>query len=411
MQYLSALGPGVVTGAADDDPSGIATYSIAGAQLGTAMLWTALLTWPLMAVVQITCARVGMVTGEGLTRALRKKFPQSLLIVAALSLFAANTINIGADLGGMVDAAVDMTGGSRILFGLVFAAGLVLGTVLFSYVHFAAVLKWLVISLFAYVLTAFITKPDWSSVWHDLFIPSWPKGASGWSTLVAILGTTISPYLFFWQSSAEVEEKKCRGHASVQSRVGATRRELTDRWMDVGTGTFFSNLVMFFVILTCATTLHRHGITQIESSSQAAQALTPLVGKYATIFYTLGILGTGALAIPTLAGSTAYVFAETFGWHQGLNERYSKATKFYALVIASIAGGLAIAYSPINPLKALFWTAVINGLLSPVLLVGLFVVARDHVLMHGQPSSRISLGIVALTAVVMAGAAIGMFVF
>lgn len=410
-RILRIVGPGVITGAADDDPSGIVTYSIAGAQLGTAMLWTALLTWPLMAVVQLTCARVGMVTGAGLTRALKRKLPRSVIIACGAALLAANAINIGADLAGMADAAVALVGGSRLAFSAGFGVAIAATAVLCPYRRFAAVLKWLVISLAAYVVTAFITRPDWSHVWHDLLIPRWPEGHAGWSTLVALLGTTISPYLFFWQSSQEVEEEKSLGRGSIPQRAGATPRELTDRTLDVAAGTFFSNLVMFFVILTCATTLHRHGATHIETARDAAAALRPLAGEFATALYTFGIIGVGLLAIPTLAGSSAYVFAETFNWRQGLDETATRAPKFYLLVIGSVAAGIAFTLLGFNPVRALFWTAIVNGVLAPVVLLGLLLVARDPTLMHGQPASRLTGGVVALAMVLMAAAAVGMVVF
>jgi NRAMP (natural resistance-associated macrophage protein)-like metal ion transporter len=272
MRLLAGLGPGVITGAADDDPSGIATYSIAGAQLGTSLLWTALLTWPLMAVVQMMCARIGMVTGRGLAGALRTKFPKWTLGIAAVLLLAANSINVGADLAGMADAAEMLTGLSSHFFVLLFGAAIGLATVFLPYHRIANTLKWLALSLFAYVLTAFAVGIDWSSVLKDALTPSVPKGPEGWAMLVAILGTTISPYLFFWQASQEVEEEKFMGRQMLASRLGATRKELVTRKIDVGVGTFFSNLIMFFIILTTAVTLHRHGVTQIETSRQAAEA-------------------------------------------------------------------------------------------------------------------------------------------
>src|SRR5262249_26077998 len=275
-RFFTALGPGVVTGAADDDPSGIATYSIAGAQLGTSLLWTAMLTWPLMAAVQMMCARIGMVTGEGLAGALRKKFPRWALIVAALALLAANTINIAADLAGMADAAEMLTGWNSHLFVFVFGVGIAAAIIRFRYYQIAAILKWLALFLFAYVITAFYVGPDWNTLWRDAFLPSIPRGTQGWSTLVAILGTTISPYLFFWQSSQEVEEEKAMGRRMLRQRIGATSREIADRRLDVGPGTLFSNIVMFFIILTTALTLHRHGLTRLETSREVAEALRPL---------------------------------------------------------------------------------------------------------------------------------------
>jgi Mn2+/Fe2+ NRAMP family transporter len=394
-RFFSALGPGVITGAADDDPSGIATYSIVGAQLGSSLLWTALITWPLMASVQFMCARIGMVTGMGLGDALRRKGPRSLLLIGAIALLVANSINVGADLIGMADAAEMLSGISSHIY----------------YHRIAGIMKWLALVLFAYVITAFIVGPDWRSVLHDTFIPSLPSGHDQWQSLVAILGTTISPYLFFWQASQEVEEEKSMGRRMLADRLGATRRELGLRGLDVGVGTFFSNMVMYFIILTTALTLHRHGITNIETSRQAAEALRPLAGVFASTLYTVGIIGVGILAIPTLTGSAAYAFAETFSWQEGLDEPFRGAIPFYAVVVISTCFGIALDVFHINPLKALFYTAVINGVLAPFLLVGILVAASDRKLMQGQASSLFSRILVGITIVVMFSAAAAMFVF
>ena len=406
-----ALGPGVISGAADDDPSGIATYSIAGAQFGTALLWTALVTWPLMAAVQNMCARIGMVTGRGLMSALRRKIPRPLLIIAAITLFAANTINVGADLAGMADAAQLLTTLSSRVWVVVFGLLIGVATIRLRYVALAGALKWLALVLFAYVIDALIVGPDWRAVFHDTVVPSWPRGGEMWGMLVAILGTTISPYLFFWQASQEVEEEKSKGRRRLADRVGATTKEIRVRSLDVGAGTLFSNLVMYFIILATAITLHRHGVTHPQSSRDVAEALTPLAGRFASLLYTVGLLGTGALAIPTLAGSAAYAFAEIFGWRQGIDEIYPRARAFYSAFVVSIVLGVALDFSGINPIKALYWTAVLNGLLAPFLLVGVLIVASDAKLMRGQPTSRLGRAVVLTTTVAMFGAAIGMFVF
>ena len=411
VRFFANLGPGLVTGAADDDPSGIATYSTAGALLGTGQLWTALITWPLMASVQMMCARIGMVTGAGLAGALRKKFPKPLIVIAASALLVANTINIGADLSGMADAAEMLSGINSHYFVILFGLAIAVATVQFRYHQIANVLKWLALTLFAYVITGFVVGPDWSQVAHDTFVPSVPKGHEGWAMLVAILGTTISPYLFFWQSSQEVEEEKAIGRRMLAWRQGATRREIGVRKMDVGIGTFFSNLVMYFIILSTALTLHAHGTTNIETTKQAAEALLPLAGKFAYLLFTVGIIGVGFLAIPTLAGSAAYAFAETFGWRQGLDSRFTAARAFYGVVILSTLMGVALDFSGINPVKALYWTAIINGLLAPFLMVGVWLVASDRKIMQDQPSSRLALVSVGLTTLLMFAAAIGMFVF
>jgi NRAMP (natural resistance-associated macrophage protein)-like metal ion transporter len=407
---LKSLGPGIITGAADDDPSGIATYSVAGAQLGTKLLWTALVTWPLMAAVQMMCARIGKVTGQGLAANFKQRFPKWILLVFVIALLGANTINIGADLAGMADAAAMLSGINSHWFVIAFALLISWATVRLQYKQIANVLKWLVLVLFAYPITAFVVGADWGQVLRDTFVPSIPHNKNEWATLVAILGTTISPYLFFWQASEEVEEEKSAGQSTLALRRGASAEELGLRNIDVGVGAFFSNMVMFFIILATAVTLNRHGITQIETSRQAAEALRPFAGKFATTLFTLGIVGVGFLAIPTLAGSTAYAFAESLGWRQGLNKNLRQARWFYALILVSTGVGVALDFIGINPVKALYWTAVINGLLAPFLLVAILVVAADRKLMQGQPSSRLGWVVVAITTAAMFIAGVAMFV-
>ncbi len=409
-RFFGALGPGLITGAADDDPSGIATYSITGAQLGTSLVWTAFFTWPLMAAVQMMCARIGMVTGYGIARALKQKFPRSLVFTASLALLAANIINIGADLSGMADASEMITKINSHYWVIVFGVAISAATVWLRYAQIANTLKWLALFLFSYVITAIIVRPNWFAVLHDTFIISVPRTREAWSTVVAILGTTISPYLFFWQASQEVEEEKNLGRLTTISRRGATDLEIFTRRLDVGVGTFFSNIVMFFIIVTTAFTLHAHGITQIETSRQAAEALKPLAGKACFLLYTLGVIGVGLLAIPTLSGSAAYALAETFGWKQGLDEKLEKAHAFYAVVLLSMAVGIAFDFAHVNPVQALYWTAVINGLLAPFLLVGIWIVSGDRSIMHNQPSSPLTRIVVAITALFMFGAGAAMFV-
>ncbi|MBV8938834.1 MAG: divalent metal cation transporter, partial [Alphaproteobacteria bacterium] len=402
-RFFSALGPGVITGAADDDPSGIATYSIAGAQLGTSLLWMAFITWPLMGAVQMMCARIGMVTGVGLAGALRQKFPKAVLVIISVALLLANIINIGADLAGMADAAQILTGGNFHLFVVLFAVGISYATVYLRYYQIARILKWLALALAAYIITAFLVHPQWGKVLRDSFIPTMPKGKEGWETFVAIFGTTISPYLFFWQASQEVEEEKAMGRRLLVRRENATQREIVDRMIDVGTGTFFSNLVMFFIILTTALTLHAHGVTHIETSKEAAQALGPLAGEWAMMLYTIGIIGVGLLAIPTLSGSAAYAFAETFQWGHGLDQHFKQALEFYAVILLSTLCGVVMNFLHVNAIQALFWSAVINGALAPFLMLGIFLVARDNRIMKGQPSSRLNQVVVVVTILVMFG--------
>jgi Mn2+/Fe2+ NRAMP family transporter len=409
--FWRALGPGVITGAADDDPSGIATYSIAGAEFGTTLLWLAPLTWPMMAAVQSMCARIGMVTGGGLMAGLRIKFPRSVLAVACFALLVANTINIGADLSEMADVADMLTGVDSHVWVVLFGVVIAWSTVRLRYAVIANTLKWLALVLFAYVITAVKVGPHWGAVLRDTVIPTMPHGSRAWGMVVAILGTTISPYLFFWQASQEVEEEKALGRHSLVARRGATPEDIGRRKLDVGAGTFFSNLAMYFIILTTALTLHVHGITQPTSNREVAEALKPLAGNFAALLYTLGILGTGVLAIPTLAGSAAYALSELFGWREGIDERFRGAPTFYWVIILAVAAGVLFDFIGLKPLKLLYTTAVINGVLAPFLLTGILLAASDKTLMQGQPSSRLGRATVGVTTLVMFAATIGMFVF
>jgi NRAMP (natural resistance-associated macrophage protein)-like metal ion transporter len=407
---MAALGPGVITGAADDDPSGIATYSITGAQFGTTFLWTAPVLWPLMAAVQMMCARIGLVTGQGLAGVLRQKYPRWVLATAAGALFIANTINVGADLGGMADAAHLLTGVPSFVWVLACGIGITIATIRVRYAAIANTLKWLALILAVYVVAAIDVHPDWGAVLRATVVPNLPHNRDAWATLVAILGTTISPYLFFWQASQEVEEEKAAGQFTIRARQGATATQIGDRKIDIGLGTLFSNIAMFFIIVTTASTLHAHGQTQLATSADVAAALRPLAGRFAMLLYTIGIVGTGLLAIPTLAGSAAYACAETFNWRQGIDETFTRARAFYAVIGVSIAIGVAMDFMGISAVKALYWTAVINGLLAPFLLVGILHAASDRTLMCGQPSSRLGCVVVGVTTLAMFGAGIAMFV-
>jgi NRAMP (natural resistance-associated macrophage protein)-like metal ion transporter len=407
-RVLAAAGPGIVTGAADDDPSGIVTYTIAGARFGTGFLWTSLLTWPLMAVVQMTCARVGLAGGTGLAGAMRERLPRPLLVVIAAALFLANTVNVAADLAGMADAANVLSGVDARVAVVVFGAAIFFAMERLRYTQIASVLKWLTLALLAYVVTAVLVKPDWAQVFRDTAVPSLPRGREAIQTLVAILGTTISPYLFFWQASQEVEERSAAS-GGARGKRGATSAELVTRGWDVGVGTFISNLVMFSIIVAAAATLHHAGAPEITSSRQAALALKPFAGSFATVLFTLGVLGTGFLAIPTLAGSAAYAFAETLGWRKGLDKTSKRAPGFYAVVLLSVGGGVALAFARVNPMAALFWSAVLNGILAPLLLAGLIFVARDRRLMKGKPVSAAGAATVGLCGVLMLAAAVAMF--
>lgn len=342
--------------------------------------------------------------------ALRKKFPRPVLALVCVALLTANTINIGADLSAMADAAELLTGIDSHVLVVVFAVAITAATIRLHYATIANILKWLALVLFAYVVTAIRVGPDWSTVFRDTFVPRFPSDSAGWQMIVAILGTTISPYLFFWQASEEVEEELVEGRRSLAERRGATRSEILTRRIDVGIGTFFSNLAMFFIILTTAMTLHRNGITQLTTSREVAEALRPLAGDASMLLYTIGIIGTGALAIPTLSGSAAYAFADAFGWRGGMDESWQAASAFYAVIIASTSVGVALDFANVNPVSALYWSAVINGLLAPILLIGILAVASDPGMMAGQPGSRVGRAAVALTAAAMAGAVVAMFV-
>jgi len=368
-RFFSNLGPGLITGAADDDPSGIATYSVTGAAFGYAPLWTAILSFPLMAAIQIMCARLGMVTGLGLAVVIRVRYPRWVLWGACSLLVLANVVNIAADLGGMADVSQLLTGVRSRYWTPVYA--LVLVWLLFwtSYRTIARVFKWLTLALFAYVAAAFLAHPDWLAVVRATLIPRVQWTASYWATLVAILGTTISPYLFFWQAAQEVEEEIASGKSTVAQREGASRRELRRSRNDVLTGMFFSNLVMYFIILTAAATLHAQGRTAISTAREAAEALRPLAGAGAYWLFSLGLIGAGMLGVPVLAGSCAYAIAEAADWTGSLEVHPPLAHGFYAVIAIAMGLGLGLDYAGLNAVKMLFWSAVLNGALAPPLLV------------------------------------------
>ena len=408
-RFWRSLGPGLITGAADDDPSGIATYSLAGAQFGTGLLWMPLVSWPLMWAVQVTCARIGMVTGRGLMAAMRQRYSRPVLIVICVLLFGANAVNIGADLAGMSDAAELLSGVSSHIWVVVFGLGIMFGTVRLRYRQMARVLKWLSLVLGAYVITAFISGPRWTDIFREMISFQLPRTRDALGMVVAIFGTTISPYLFFWQASEEVEEEKMEGRIG-RARVGATNQALQARSVDVVTGTFVATVSMFFIMLTTALTLHASGLTQPATTSEVASALEPLAGKAAMWLYTIGLLGTGALAIPTLAGASAYAVAELLALRQGMDERFHRAPAFYAIILLSIGVAIGMDFIHVSPVRALYWTAVINGLLAPILLVAIAQLSGDRTVMHQQPAARFTRAMVWFTAAVMAAAGIAMFV-
>lgn len=403
------LGPGLITGAADDDPSGIVTYSIVGAQHGMSLLWTAWVMWPMMAAVQMMCARIGQVTGEGLGKVFKRKFPHSVVVAVCCGLFVANSVNIAADLSGMAAAGEMLSGVNAVILVPLFGAAVAYALVRYRYERIATILKWLVLSLFAYVVTAFLVRPHWGEVARATFLPTLPQGTQVWESIVALLGTTISPYLFFWQSSLEVEELEANGQSRSSRRTRATRTRLLDRAIDVGLGGFLSNLIAFFIILTGALTLHQRGITDIETSRQAAEALAPLAGNFAAALYAFAIVAVGLLAIPTLAGSAGYAFSEAFNWPHGLSKTFSEAYAFYGVILLSVALGICSDFLKINPMRFLFWSAVINGVLAPFLLCGILLIAGDRTIMKTQTSSMLNRVVVGVTTLAMFAAALAMF--
>jgi NRAMP (natural resistance-associated macrophage protein)-like metal ion transporter len=388
VRYLRVLGPGLVTGASDDDPGGITTYSIAGASLGYGMLWTAVATLPLGIAVQLTCARIGLVSGLGLAGAVRRHYPRSFLYAACGLLLVANVFNISADLGGMADAAEMLTGLPSLVFVPVFGLSSLAIIIWTSYATFARYLKWLTVVLLAYIAAGFLARPDWPAALQATVIPRMRLDGDWAITLVAILGTTISPYLFFWQASQEVEEERAQGRRTLAQRRGATAHELRDAGIDVTTGIGLSNLIFYFIILTTASTLHRAGLHDIASSRQAAEALRPLAGQGAYLLFALGIVGTGLLAIPVLAGSASYAVAEVFGWRSGLDLPPRRARRFYLVLAGAVVAGMLLDLLQTNPLRILFLSAVVNGVLAPPLLVLVLLVGNNRQIMGAQTNPR-----------------------
>src|SRR5882762_4124133 len=408
-RFFSELGPGLVTGAADDDPSGISTYSVTGASFGYAPLWTALFSFPLMVSVQLMCARLGMVTGLGLAGVIRRRYPRWVLWGACSLLIVANVVNIGADLGGMADATEMVTGVNSLVWTPIYAALIISLLFWTSYRFIAKVFKWLTLVLFAYVITAFLSHPDWRAVLHSTFVPHIEWSSAYIATFVGILGTTISPYLFFWQAAQEVEEERKMGRQTVEEREGATDEELRKSRTDVITGMFFSNLVMYFIILTTAATLHARGKTSIDTAQQAAEALKPLAGDGAYLLFTLGLIGTGMLGVPVLAGAAAYAVAEARNWRGTLEDRPRLAKKFYAVVAASMILGLALDYAGFNAVRMLFWSAVLNGVLAPPLIVLVVLLTSNKEVMGDRVNPPLLKWLGWACAAVMSIAAIAMF--
>jgi len=410
VRYLKILGPGLVTGAADDDPSGITTYSMAGASLGYGMLWMAVVTFPLMAAVQLICARVGLVTGRGLAAAIRSHYPRPFIYVACLLLLVANVFNIAADLSGMAGVTHMLIGVPALVSVPIVGALILIITIYSTYATFARYLKWLTAVLLAYVVTAFLAKPDWGQVALATLMPRLQWDSLYVTTMVAVLGTTISPYLFFWQASHEVEEEKAQGRRSLAERRGATAHELADARLDVGTGMFFSNLVMFFIMLATGATLHASGKTEIESARQAAEALRPLAGDGAYLLFAAGLVGTGLLAVPILAGSASFAIAEVFGWRAGLDLRPRRGRGFYLVFAGAVIAGMALNLAGTNPIRMLFLSALLNGLLAPPLLLLVMLVGNNRTIM-GERANGPWLNVLGwLATALMSLAAVAFFV-
>jgi NRAMP (natural resistance-associated macrophage protein)-like metal ion transporter len=375
---LAALGPGLITGASDDDPSGIATYSQAGAQFGYAMSWVMLVTWPLMAAIQEISARIGRVTGKGIAGNIREHYSAALLYPIVGLLLIANIINLGADLGAMGDATRMLAGGSAELYVVLFAVGCAGLEVFSSYERYVVILKWLTLALFAYVATVLVVEVPWGEVAYQTFVPSivWERDYA--VTIVAVLGTTISPYLFFWQASEEAEDERINPdeHPLIEHPEEAPA-EIRRIEIDTYIGMALSNLIALCIIITTAATLHAHGLTDVQTSEQAALALKPIAGDFAAVVFTLGIVGTGLLAIPVLAGSGAYALAETLQWTAGLGRRPREAKAFYATIVVGTLIGVGFNFVHIDPIKALFWTAVINGVVAVPLMVVMMVMTTQ----------------------------------
>ena len=408
-RFLRVLGPGLVTGASDDDPSGIATYSQAGAQFGFSMTWTLLFTYPLMAAIQEISARIGRTTGRGIAANLRQFYPSWVLQGVVALLLIANMINIGSDLGAMGDAAAQLIGGPKSLFVVVFAVVCTTLQVFVQYSRYVNVLKWTTLSLFAYFGTVLVVDVPWSEVARGLFIPTFVAKFEFWTMVVAIFGTTISPYLFFWQASQEVEDiadvaaRKPLVKSPKQGPDAIQRIKL-----DTYVGMAFSNLVGLAMMITAAATLHAAGHTRIETSSQAAEALKPIAGELAFVIFSLGIIGTGFLAVPVLAGSAAYAMAEAFGWPVGLSRKPMQAKGFYAVIVAATLLGTVICFSPLDPIRALFWSAVTNGVVAvPVMMMMMIMTSNEDVM--GKFMVRGPLRIIGwIATLAMAAAATGM---
>ena len=410
QSWVKKLGPGLITGAADDDPSGIATYSQAGAQFGLNLLWTMFFTYPLMVGIQIVSARIGRVTGKGLAENIREYYPRWLVYGIVTLLLVANTINIAADISAMGDALALLIGGPGRLYSAGFGLLSLVLQIFIPYGKYVRFLKWLTLALLAYVAVVFTVRIPWSGVATALVMPQLTWSSETITTIVAVFGTTISPYLFFWQASQEVEEMEADPKAQpLKIAPNQARASFGRIKVDTYIGMGFSNLVAFFIILTTAVSLHLHGVTDIQTSAQAASALRPIAGEFAFLLFAAGIIGTGLLAVPVLAGSAAYAMAGAFQWKKGLELKPRLAKRFYSIIAISTLVGVALGFAPIDPIKALYWSAVINGVISvPIMAVMMMMGARTDVMSRFVITRKLKwLGWVATLA--MAVAIIAMF--
>ncbi|HTR31059.1 MAG TPA: divalent metal cation transporter [Puia sp.] len=408
QKFLKALGPGLVTGASDDDPSGIITYAQAGAMFGLSTLWTALLTFPLMAAIQGMAARIGMVTCQGLTGTLKSHYPKFVLYLMILFSFPAVIMNIGADIQSMGAVAnLLFPAIPNFAFCIVFTAILLYVIIQYSYQRMAGLLKWLCIGLLLYLVIPFLVHPNWREVARHTFIPTIRLDKEFLGILVAILGTTISPYLFFWQATMEAEDAE----HSKRKRIFVDKRMLGDMRKDVNTGMFFSNLVMYFIILTAGVVLNGAGIRQIDTVEQAAHSLKPLAGQLSYILFAIGVIGTGFLAIPVLAGCVSYMLAETFDFSKGLDKKFYQAKRFYGVIIVSLVAGLSLQFLGISPVQALLYTAILYGITAPVMIVLLLHIGNNKKIMGKHTNTALSNVLGVLTLLLMTAAAVALIWF
>ncbi|MFA5954031.1 MAG: divalent metal cation transporter [Patescibacteria group bacterium] len=408
-QFFKRLGPGFITGASDDDPSGIATYAQTGAQFGYGQLWTAFFSTPFMVAMQEMSGRIGLVTGKGLAGVLREHFSRPLLYGSVVLLLIANVINIGADLGAMA-ASIKLLVGFPFLFWLLVSVAVTVGLEIFvPYRSYARYLKYLTLSLLAYVITGILVTRSWGSVLNATFIPHFSLNRDYLLNIVALLGTTISPYLFFWQANEEVEEEILHGTFRVHSQPKITFEDVRSVGFDTVFGMLFSNIIMFFIILTTASTLGLHGVMHVDSAAAAAEALRPLAGQFTYLLFALGIVGTGLLAVPVLAGSASYAVAETFGWRTGLYRRFRQAHGFYGVIALATVVGLLVNFLPVTPFEMLYYAAVVNGVLAPPLMVVILAIANSKSIMGEYTNSRVSNIFGVVITLLMSAAAILLF--